>query len=240
MPSFWEKIRVNGQEMDTYVSVPSGPEPFPAVVITHHAGGLDQFTRDIADKLAGEGYAAVAPNFFHRYSEEMMADRSARSSHLDDLEIIADVSATVDFLRSHGSVDGERIGVTGFCMGGRIAWLTAATNPHIKAAAPYYPGNLMVVWGSGEEPPFEMADRISCPMLVHFAELDTNPSQEDMRKLDAELTRLGNAHQFYVYPGADHAFMDYTGHRHHKESSEISWPRTLDFFGTHLKGAVAV
>ena len=58
-----------------------------------------------------------------------------------------------------------------------------------------------------------------------------------MRKLDEELTRLGKTHRFYTYPGADHAFMDYTGTRYHKAASEISWPRTLEFFASHLKGS---
>jgi carboxymethylenebutenolidase len=75
-------------------------------------------------------------------------------------------------------------------------------------------------------------------MLTHFGEIDQNPSQDDMRKLDAELTRLGKPHQFYTYPGADHAFMDFTQPlRYQKEASDASWPRTLEFFAQHLKGA---
>ena len=75
------------------------------------------------------------------------------------------------------------------------------------------------------------------PILFHFGEIDENPSQDDMAKLDAELTRLGKGHQFYTYPGADHAFMDHTGPRYHKDAAEASWPRTLDFFAAHVKGA---
>jgi carboxymethylenebutenolidase len=223
--------------MDIYVSLPDGDGPFPAVVVSQHGGGVDQFIRDIADRLAGEGYAAAAPNLFHRFTEEMLANRTGRIQHMSDADIVADINATVDYLRGHPSVEGDSIGITGFCMGGRVTWLGAATNPHIRAAVPYYGGNLMVIWGQASKTPFELADGINCPILFHFGEVDENPSQADMRKFDEELTRLGKAHQFYTYPGADHAFMDYTGARFQKEASDTSWPRTLEFFANHLKGS---
>jgi carboxymethylenebutenolidase len=225
--------------MDLYASVPSGSGPFPAVVIAHPASGVGEFTQSIADRLAAEGFAAVAPDLFHRVTESMLADGSARTAHLNDAHIVADINATVDFLRNHPAIDAEKIGVTGFCMGGRVTWLAAATNPHITAAAPYYGGNIMVPWGATEQTPYDLINGINCPVLFHFGEVDENPSQDDMRKFDDELTRLGKEHQFFTYPGADHAFMDFTGPRHHRDAAEASWPRTLEFFGRHLKGVTA-
>jgi carboxymethylenebutenolidase len=73
-------------------------------------------------------------------------------------------------------------------------------------------------------------------MLFHFGEIDANPSQDDMRKLETELDRLGKAHQFYTYAGADHAFMNPTGGRYQEAAAVASWPRTLEFFAQHLKG----
>jgi carboxymethylenebutenolidase len=123
-------------------------------------------------------------------------------------------------------------------MGGRVAWLAAATNSHFKAVIPYYGGNLWVARGAATQSPYDLTSEINCPMLFHFGEVDQNPSQEDMEKLDAELTRLGKPHQFYTYPGADHAFMDFAQpHRYHKEGADASWPRTLEFFAQHLQGA---
>ena len=236
MPSFNESIKVSGQDMALYASVPGGSGPFPAVVVIHHGAGVDEFTRTMCDRLAEEGYAAVAPDLFHRISEEMLADGSRRIQHLSDPDIVADVNATVDFLRSNRAINGDRIGVTGFCMGGRVTYLAAVSIPHFKAAVPYYGGNIMVTWGNADKTPFELSSGINCPILFHFGEIDQNPSQEDMAKFDAELTRLGKEHQFHTYPGADHAFMDFTGPRHHKEAADTSWPRTLEFFSNHLKG----
>jgi len=236
MPSFWENIQVDGQDMDMYASVPSGSGPFSAIVVSQHGGGVDRFIQTICDRFAEAGYAAVAPNLYHRISDEVLnGDPRPRPwDVLSDPDIVADINATVDFLRNHPAISGDKIGITGFCMGGRVAWLGAASNPHIKALAPYYGGNLMVTWGAGEVPPYELAENINCPILFHFGEVDENPSQDDMRKFDGELTRLGKAHQFYTYPGADHAFMDFTTGRHHQEAADASWPRTLEFFAAHI------
>jgi carboxymethylenebutenolidase len=236
MPSFNESIKVSGQDMALYASVPGGSGPFPAVVVIHHGAGVDEFTRTMCDRLAEEGYAAVAPDLFHRITEDMLTDGSRRIQHLSDPDIVADVNATVDFLRSNRAINGDSIGVTGFCMGGRVTYLAAVSIPHFKAAVPYYGGNIMVTWGNADKTPFELSSGINCPILFHFGEIDQNPSQEDMAKFDAELTRLGKEHQFHTYPGADHAFMDFTGPRHHKEAADTSWPRTLEFFSKHLKG----
>ena len=234
MPSFWEKLQVEGQEMSVYSSVPGGSGPFPAVVIAHPASGVAEFTQSIADRLAEAGFAAVAPDLFHRVTEDMTADGTAKNAFLKDAEIVADINATVDWLRGHPAIIGDRIGVTGFCMGGRVAWLAAASNPHFKAVVPYYPGNLWVARDAVHSP-FELAANINCPMLTQFGEVDENPSQEDMRKLDDELTRLGKPHQFYTYPTAGHAFMDFgQPNRYQKGASDASWPRTLEFFAQHL------
>ncbi len=236
MPSFWDKLQVAGQEMNVYASAPEGAGPFPGVVIAHSRNGVGEFACAIADRLAEAGYAAVVPDLFHRSTEEIIAKTGKHPRDLlSDPEIIADVDATVEWVSNHPNIDGSRLGITGFCMGGRVVWLMAATNPHFKAMVPYYGGNIMVPWGETGKTPFDLTKSINCPMLFHFGELDENPSQTDMAKLGAELTRLGKAHQFYTYPGADHAFMDHTGPRYHAEAAEATWPRTLDFFSEHLK-----
>ena len=239
MPASVQNITVGDAEMSAYFSRPDGDGPFPAMVVIHHAPGVDQFVREIADNLAKEGYAAAAPDLFHRITDEMV-EQTGRSKrdHLSDPDIIADVNATVDFLRSHPSVDGERLGVTGFCMGGRVAWLGACANPHFKAAVPFYGGNILVPWGAGEVAPFALAGGINCPMLFHFGEIDANPSPDDMRTLDDELTRLGKEHRFYSYPGADHAFMNrYMPARYHRTSAEMAWARTREFLAEQLQPA---
>jgi len=236
MPSFTDKLTVGGSEMDMYAALPSGSGPHPAVVIAFHVGGLDDFDRAMADKLAEEGYVAVVPDLFHRYSKEIMeGPRLERLGHLRDADIIADMNAAVDFLTANSAIDNDRIGVMGFCMGGRVAWLMPATNPIFKCAVPFYGVNIMGNWGPGETP-FSMTGNIDCPIMFHFGALDGNPSPEDRVKLEAELKRLGKDYQFFNYEGADHAFMDHTNaERHHEESANQAWPRTLEFLSKNLK-----
>ena len=241
MPSFWGKVPVNGTEMDVYVSVPDGSGPFPAVVVAQHASGVDKFIQDMADKLAGAGYAAVSPDLFHRITDEMVESTGkSKRDQLSDPEIIDDINATVGFLGGLPSIDPDRIGITGFCMGGRVTWLAAAAIPDFKAAVPYYGGNIMVPWGSATQAPLAITSGIKCPVLFHFGEIDENPSQADMLVFDRELSTHGVPHQFYTYPGADHAFMNPANpQRYQRIAAEMSWPRTLDFFGAHLSGPPA-
>ena len=122
-------------------------------------------------------------------------------------------------------------------MGGRVTYLMAAAIPQFKAAVAYYGGNIMVPWGEGGVAPLARTNEIHCPLMFHFGEEDTNPSLEDMRQLDATLTRDHKEHVFYTYPNAGHAFMDFTNvERHREAAATASWPRTLDFFARHLRG----
>ena len=236
MPSFTDKLTVGGSEMDMYAALPDGSGPHPAVVIAFHVGGLDDFDRKMADQLAEAGFVAVVPDLFHRFSKEVMdGPRLDRLGHLKDADIIADMNAAVDFLTANSAIDNDRIGVTGFCMGGRIAWLMAASNQIFKCTVPFYGGNIMGNWGLGDTP-FSMANNINCPMLFHFGAEDGNPSVADRDTFDAELKRLGKDFEFHTYDGAGHAFMDYTNpDRYHEASAAAAWPRTIDFFNEQLK-----
>ena len=235
MPSFSESIDVDGSPMGVYISVPTGPGPFPGMVVCHNGAGVDKYTREVTERLAEEGYAAAAPEIFHRITESMFADGSTIVQHLDDGEITADLDATVDLLLTRAPVDRERLGIMGFCIGGRISWLAAATTSYFRVAVPFHGGNIMVPWGSAQWSPVELSGGINCPILFHFGEVDPNPSPADMAKLDAELNRLEKAHQFFSYPGAGHDFSDYTDQRYHQPSAEVAWPRTLEFLAANLK-----
>ncbi len=93
----------------------------------------------------------------------------------------------------------------------------------------------MVPWGEGVLAPFAHTAKLGCPLMFHFGQEDSNPSQDDMRKLDAELTRCGKEHEFYTYANAGHAFMDFSNAERYREDAALaSWPRTLDFFAKHL------
>jgi len=232
-----EQVNVGPDIMDVYTSVPDGKGPFPAIVVIMNAFGVAEFTKTMCDRFAKEGYLAVAPDLFHTISDEMSeASGKSKRELLDDTQIISDVESTIGFLNNNPLVESGKMGITGFCCGGRIAWMMAAVSDSFSATIPYYGGNLFAVWGDNDVTPFDMANNINCPILFHFGENDDNPSQQDMLTLDKELTSLGKDYRFYTYPEAGHAFMDFSDKvRHNQRASAMSWPRTLDFLEKHVK-----
>lgn len=233
MPSIVKTVPTADGGMAIHGAVPDGAGPFAAVVMIQHAPGLDTFMQTMADRLARAGYGAVAPDLYHRQPPSGL-DQKQRMERLKDTEVIADVNAAVDYLGREKTVAAERLAVMGFCMGGRVAYLMAAANRAFKAAVVYYGGNTRKAWGEGPTP-FARAVEINCPLLFHFGADDTNPSPEDMRALDAELTRHHKPHEFHSYPNAGHAFMNFANPERYREAAaNVSWPRTLEFLKRHL------
>jgi len=232
--SSWQQVDTDNSTLRMHVSLPTGSGPFPAVVVIQHQGGVDEFVQNITRRLAESGYVAAAPDLYHRDGPECTDDIVTRRTRLRDRNIINDVNATVAFLQQHDSVDGTRLAIIGFCMGGRIAYLMAAANSTFKASVAYYGGNILRAWGRDTPSPFERTSEIHCPILGHFGAEDKNPSPEDMRTLDAELTKFNKKHDFYSYPNAGHAFMDNSKESYRHFADEASWPRTLEFLERHL------
>jgi carboxymethylenebutenolidase len=232
--SSWQTTESDNSSMRLHVSVPEGVDPFPAMVVIQHQGGVDEFIQQMTQRLAQAGYLAAAPDLYHRDGPDCKDDLVTRRSRLSDRRIINDAAATIDFLKRQRSVDGSRLGVIGFCMGGRVAYLLAAAHPAFKAAVVYYPGNTFRAWGRDLPSPFERTAELHCPIQGHFGANDANPSPEDMAKLDAELRKLDKPHEFYSYADAAHAFMDSTKDSYRRHADEASWPRTLDFLARHL------
>ena len=233
----WESTKVDGEVMRLCLGLPDGPGPFPALVVIQHQGGVDEFVQEMVRRSAGAGYLSVAPELYYRDALDCQDDGPTRRARLSDLTVIKDVNAAVDFLKGHKSVDAERLGIIGYCMGGRVSYLMATANSSFKAAVAYYGGNILIPWGEGPSP-FDRTGEVHCPIMGHFGEEDKNPSPDDMKKLDTELTKYGKVHEFHSYSGAGHGFMNRRSKSHRPHAEEASWPRTLDFFGRYLGKSV--
>ncbi len=233
MASSWEKARVDGSDMPLYLSVPSSGRPVPGIVVVHGQSGLDSFIKDTTHMLALQGYAAVAPNLYHRDGPDCKDDNPTRKARLRDTTIISDINAAIGFLKNHPQVDAGRLGIVGFCMGGRLVYLMSAANRDLKAGVMFYPSSTMVPFGDAPSP-FERTREIGCPIQGHFGADDKNPSPEDMRKLDAELTQWGKSHEFHTYAGAAHAFVNSGSNNYRPHAAALSWPKATEFFSRHL------
>jgi carboxymethylenebutenolidase len=233
MPSSWENLKVDGSAMPLYVSVPVSGGPVPGIVVIHGQSGLESFIKDTTHMLALQGYAAVAPNLYHRDGPECKDDNPTRKARLRDPTIINDINAAIGFLKNHQQVDGGRLGIVGFCMGGRLVYLMSAASKDLKAGVMFYGGGTMVPFGEGPSP-FDRTREIGCPIQGHFGAEDQNPSPEDMRKLDGELTKWGKPHEFHSYAGAAHAFANSGSNNYRPHAAALSWPKATEFFSRHL------
>jgi len=235
MPARWDTVSVDGGEMRVYVSTPEGSGSFAGVIVIQHAGGVDDFVRGMADRFAAEGFAAVSPDLYHREAPGSADDPMTRMGRLRDRTVEVDVNAAVVHARSLPEIDGERLGITGYCMGGRVTYLMAAKSDAFKAAVDCWGGHCLVAWGDGPAP-FDLTGDISCPVLGLFGEEDPNPNPDDVAKMDAEMTRLGVPHEFHSYAGAGHAFMNESRPSYREEAAKDAWKRTIDWFKRHLGG----
>jgi carboxymethylenebutenolidase len=229
----FDEVQVDGVPMRICYAEPDGDGPFPAMVIMFHRGGFDEFTTQLADKLAAEGILAAAPDLYHW---PPVHEPPQENPFPRDPEIIKDIAATVDWLGGR-PVDMARVGIIGHCMGGRMAFLGASVNPAFSATVIYYGGNMLVPWSDDGPAPFELLEGIKGPVIGFFGNDDKNPSPEDVDKISAELDRLGKTHTFHRYDGAGHAFQNFLGaERYREEATKDSWAKTIPFLSQTLSG----
>jgi carboxymethylenebutenolidase len=229
MPS----VAVNGSPMDIYVDAPAESERSPAIVLMYHRDGLDDFTKDVAARLRAAGYLVAVPDVAHRSSRDI--PMAARKQFLKDSEVVADIGATIDFLRGRPDVDGDRRVIMGHCMGGRMALLGAGRVPEFRGAVVYYGGGSHVAWGGEGQTPFDTLRDIRCPVIGFFGKHDKNPSPEQVDQIDAELSRHGVAHDFHRYDDAGHGFQNRNpGTPGEQAATQDSWAKTLTFLQSVL------
>lgn len=222
----WIEIPVGERRMRCYVSTPA-TAPAPGILMCMHGPGIDAFIQEICERLARAGFAVIAPDVYHR----MMPPLEQPWTKIRDDEALEDLLAASTALSAlPGTIPG-RLGVVGFCMGGRLAFLYAAAVPGVRAAVVFHGGNIMV-GRNGLPAPFARAAGITAPVLGLFGADDTNPSAADVQAIDAELTRLGVAHEFHLYPGAGHAFLNFTNPAVYREAAaRDAWERCEAWLG---------
>jgi carboxymethylenebutenolidase len=212
-------------------AMPTGAQGLPAVIVVQEAFGLNDHIKSVAKRLAAEGYVTLAPDLYYRggagrtagYAELPKAIEMMTT--LKDPEIIEDIAAAVAYLEKDPAARGDRIGITGFCMGGRVSYLAAcALGDKIKAAVPFYGGGI----------PVERTDGLACPVLGLFGEEDPYIPLTQVAHLRAEASRLGKRVDVVVYPKAPHGFFCDERDSYRPEAAADAWKRTKAFLAQHL------
>jgi carboxymethylenebutenolidase len=227
-------IPVADGEIPGYRAMPEQGSKFATILVVQEIFGVHEHIRDVCRRLAKLGYLAVAPELYAREGDvskmtDMKEILSTVVARVPDAQVLSDLDATADWAAKHGG-DASRLGITGFCWGGRIVWLYAAHNPKLKAAAAWY-GRL-----TGEtnalhpKQPLELVKEIKVPVLGLYGGADQSNPVETIETMRAALKVAGSVSEIVIYPDAPHAF--YADYRpsYRKEAAEDAWKRMQAWF----------
>jgi carboxymethylenebutenolidase len=195
--------------MPAYVCRPADAGAHAAVIVVMEAFGLNAHIKDVAERIAREGYVTIAPDLFYRFGSPVVPYEDVPRAlgyiqKFDDAVLMAELGVVIQHLKGRPEVRSDRIGITGFCVGGRIAFLTACRHPAaIKVAVAFYGGGIATDTPTA---PINLADRIQCPILCFFGETDKMIPMDQVRRVDETLRRLKKTAEVKVYKGAGHGF----------------------------------
>lgn len=214
----------NGKTASGYLALP--PEPAPGVLVIQEWWGLVPHIKDVADRLAAAGFAALAPDLYHG-EETTEPDEAGKLMMALQLDRAArDMGGAADYLLAHAAVTGDGVGVMGFCMGGGLTLWLATTKPEVRAAIPFYGG----LW-EGVEPDLSAA---RAAFLGHYAEHDEWATPAMAADLEQRLRAEGREATFHVYPGTEHAFFNDTREVYEPDAARLAWERTTAFLRAQL------
>jgi len=223
-----EMLTVNGHPMEVQVGIPDGKGPFPTLLFMYHRGGFDRFTRNRLEQLTADGFLTVTPDIYYRAPK----DAEDRKPFLKDSDAVAAIKAANAYAEQHPLAAKGKLAIIGHCMGGRLTLQGAAILPNLKGAAVFYGGGVFVSWGDEGTPPSDVLGNIKCPVIGFFGNLDTNPSPEQVDKIDDILTKYGVRHQFNRYPGIGHGFQQVAlgrGGAAEQAASDDAWSKMKAF-----------
>ena len=218
----------------------------PGVVLIHDVWGLSDHARDLAGRLAADGFAVLAVDLYRRMDAVKIENPGAWMRALADPQALEDVQAAADFLAARPETAGHGVGVVGFCMGGMYALMAAGTCDGLGAAAPFY-GLLSHEHGilhdeAGLDPalkpraPLETVTALRCPVLAFFGDRDEFVPLSDVRALEECLAGQAQPAEVVVYPGVGHAFVNDTRpDAYRPDEAKEAWGRTVAFLNEHLR-----
>jgi carboxymethylenebutenolidase len=228
------KIKMADGELVAYRAMPAGKTGLPVVMVVSEIFGVHEYIADVCRRLAKEGYLAIAPELFARYGDPRkyasVADLySAVIAKVPDSGVAADLDACAAWAAKNGG-DGARLGITGFCWGGRQVWLYAAHNPALKAGVAWYGRIDGEVNDRTPKYPLDVAAQLKGAVLGLYGSADQGIPMDDVGAMKDALAKAGSKSQVHVYEGAPHAFHADYRPTYRKEPAEDGWKRLLAWF----------
>jgi carboxymethylenebutenolidase len=228
------KIPVQGGEIPAYRAMPASGGPFATILVVHEIFGVHEHIKDICRRLAKAGYFAVAPYLYAREGDVAgktdIKDVLAVVHKVPEPQVAADLDATVAWAKTTGSADTSRLGITGFCWGGRQVWLYTAHNPEVKAAVAWY-GPLQIPL-SDHTPinPGDEVAKMNAPVLGLYGGADANIPEAQVEAMRAAIKAAGKSSEIVVYPNTPHGFNADYRPSYRPDQAKEGWQRMLIWF----------
>jgi carboxymethylenebutenolidase len=220
------KVKVPGGEMPIYYAKPLDAAKPPVILVAMEVFGLHEHIKDVTRRLGKLGAFAIAPDYYFRLGDLTQIAQAAQLMPLvngkPDHELFSDLDATVDWAKSQGG-DTDRLGIIGFCRGGRTVWLYAAHSPVLNAGVAFY-GSLMDPPSAAmPENAFDLAAEVNAPVLGLYGAEDTGITPDQVEAMKEKLEAAGKTKKFKIYPGAGHGFFADYRQSYRAEAAQDAW-----------------
>jgi carboxymethylenebutenolidase len=229
------KIPVTDGEIPGYRAMPTGKGPFPIVLVVQEIFGVHEYIQDVCRRFAKLGYLAIAPELFARQGDVSQLSNVQEIigqvvSKVPDAQVMSDLDATVAWATDGQKGDGDRVGITGFCWGGRIVWLYAAHSSQVKAGVAWY-GRLV----GNKTPlqpqfPIDIVSMLKAPVLGLYGGADDGIPIATIDQMKRALQAAGNPSEIVVYPDTPHGFHADYRPSYRREAAEDGWQRLQAWF----------
>ena len=227
------KIKVSDGEMPIYYARPAGVAHPPIILVCMEIFGLHEWVKDVTRRLGHLGAFAVAPDYYFRDGVDLTKMDDIQKilpivNTKTDTELFSDLDATAAWAKSQGG-DGNRLGIMGFCRGGRSVWHYSTHNPDLKAGVAFY-GTLIDKNDAAPKNSIELAPEVKEPVLGLYGAEDAGIKVEQVQQMEAALKAAGKTAEFHIYPGAPHGFEADYRPSYRKEAAEEAWAQMIGWF----------
>jgi len=232
------RIPVGNEMIPAYRAMPATGGPFPVILVVQEIFGVHEHIKDICHRLAKLGYFGVAPELYARQGDVSKMENiqdiiSNVVSKVPDAQVMSDLDATVAWAKGTGKGDTTKLGITGFCWGGRIVWLYSAHNPNVKAGVAWY-GRLV---GQPDElhpkNPIDVVQSLKAPVLGLYGAADQGIPVDTVERMRAALKDANKTAEIIVYPDTPHGFYADYRSSYRQDKAEDGWKRLLEWFKKH-------